>query len=123
MPKGEQASRLRQRIAQLGRELSALQSRLLRPRRMTAASLVERRLGTRERKRASTAFYLSYAEEGRTRLVHVPKDKVERVRSRVEAWRSFRTALRSWRETSVEMARLLRELGEAQAERPGKEDR
>jgi len=119
----QQASRLRRRIAQLGRELVALQERLLRPRRMIAASLIERRLGTRAHKRASTAFYLSCAEQGRTRLIHVSKGRVERVRGRVEAWRSYRAGLRRWRRVSREMAGLLGVLGEAQAEHPEKEER
>jgi len=123
MPDRRSASRLRQRIVRLGRELAALQERLLKPRRMIAASLIERRLGTRAEKRASTAFYLSSAEGGRTRLVHVSKDQVERVRERVEAWRSYRAGVRRWREVAALAAELLGALGEAQAERWGGRER
>lgn len=117
------ASRLRQQIARRGGELFALQEQMLRARRMIAASLVERHLGTADDKRASSAFYLSCATQGRTRLVYIPKAQVERVRVQVEAWRAYRAALQRWRALSQEMAGLLRELGEAQASRPGEEKR
>ena len=118
-----QVSKLRQEVVRLGRELAALQRQMLRPRRMVAGSLIERHLGTRHQKRRSAAFYLSYAEEGRTRLRYVPKAQVERMRGRVEAWQAFRAALRRWREVVEQMGGLLRALGEAQAQRPGEAGR
>jgi hypothetical protein len=121
MPDRRRASQLRQRIALLGRELAAVQQKLLKPRRMIAASLIQRHLGTSEHKRASTAFYLSCARQGRTRLVHVSKDRVDAVRCGVQQWRAYRAGLRRWRKVSSQMADLLRELGEVQAEHPGGE--
>lgn len=112
------ASRLRQQLARAGVELAALERQMLRARQMIAASLIERHLGTRHRKRASSAFYLSFAHEGRTRLSYVPKAEVEHVRMQVEAWQAYRAALRRWREVADKMAGLLRALGEAQADRP-----
>ena len=85
---------------------------------MIAASLIERHLGTHEHKRTSSAFYLSWAREGRTRLLYVPKASVRRVRVQVEAWRQYRAALRRWRELAGRMADLFRQLGQAQAEDP-----
>jgi len=87
-------------------------------RRMLAASLVERHLGTRQRKRESSAFYLSWARAGRTRLLYVAKDRLAGVRQAVEAWRAFRGALRRWRDLSGRLETLWRELGEAQAQSP-----
>ena len=118
MPDERRASELRQEIARLTTQRSAVERRLMARRRMLAASLVERHLGTRRRKRESSAFYLSWARAGRTRLLYVAKDRLAEVRQVVEAWRSFRAALRRWRELSEGIEALLRELGEAQAQSP-----
>jgi hypothetical protein len=85
---------------------------------MLAASLIARHLGTAEAKRASVAFYLSWAHEGRTRLAHVPKGHLGPVRRLTEAWREYRAALRRWRALTTRLDALWAELGEAQAERP-----
>ena len=61
MNKRDRASRLRQEIGQLAGEWNQLQKRMLCRGRMIPASLIARHLGTRERKRASTAYYLSWA--------------------------------------------------------------
>jgi hypothetical protein len=114
------ASELRQRIGRLTRELAVLSEDLLRPRRMIAASLVERHLGTRRQKRASGAFYLSWAEAGRTHLAYVPQEAVEAVRRQVEAWREYRRTLRRWWEGAETLWGLWRQLGEAQRQRPGR---
>ena len=114
------ASQLRQRILKLASELLAVQKDLLRRRQMIAASLVERHLGSTEEKRSSSAFYLSFLEEGRTRLVYVPRDRLDAVRAQVEAWREYRAGVRRWRELSLAIYRLWRELGQAQAQDPGK---
>lgn len=86
---------------------------------MMAASLIERHLGTRREKRASSAFYLSYVEGGRTRLIYVAKPKMDRVRAQVDAWKAYRAAVRRWRQLTEMMMELIGELGEAQARRPG----
>ena len=111
------ASELRQRIGRLARELSALTEGLLRPRRMIGGSLIERHLGTRQEKRASEAYYLSWAEEGRTRLEYVSKERVEGVRRQVEACKEYRQKLRRWGEVAETLWGLWRELGEAQRDR------
>ena len=115
------ASQLRQEIGRLARELSGLTQELLRPRRMIAGSLVERHLGTRHEKRASGAFYLSWAEKGRTHLAYVPKEEVEEVRRQVEAWKAYRQKLRRWGEGVERLWGLWRQLGEAQRPGPPKE--
>ena len=118
MPNERRASELRQEIGRLSTERAAVERELLRRRRMLAASLIERHLGTRQSKRESSAFYLSWAREGRTRLLYVAKDRLEGVRQAVEAWRAFRAALRRWRELSERLETLWRDLAEAQAQSP-----
>ncbi len=118
MRDARRASRIRQQLARLRTERSRVEEVLLRRRRMLAASLIERHLGTRERKRRSSAFYVSWAHGGRTRLAYVPKGRVGRVRAQAEAWREYRAALRRWRALADTMAGLFRQLGEVQAEDP-----
>ena len=118
MPDFRRASRIRQQVARLQVERSTVEEALLHRRRMLAAGLIARHLGTTEAKRASVAFYLSWARAGRTRLVHVPKGRLGRVRGLTEAWREYRAALRRWRELTARLDALWAELGEAQAERP-----
>lgn len=118
MRDARRASRIRQQVARLRTERSAVERTLLRHVRMIAASLIERHLGTRERKRKSPAFYLSWARQGRTRLVYVRRGRVGRVGEQVGAWRKYRAALRRWRELAKAMAELFRQLGESQAEDP-----
>ena len=118
MPDARRASKIRQRLARLTAERSEIERRLLRRRRMIAASLIERHLGTREHKRKSSAFYLSWGREGRTRLLYVPKARLGRVGEQVEAWREYRAALRRWRVLAETMAALFRQLGESQARGP-----
>ena len=118
MPNERRASELRQEIGRLSSERAAVERELLRRRRMLAASLVERHLGTRQSKRESSAFYLSWARAGRTRLLYVAKGRLAGVRQGVEAWRAFRAALRRWRELSERLEALWRDLGEAQAQSP-----
>jgi hypothetical protein len=92
-----QISRRRQEAARLRAEVSALAEALLERRRMIAGSLLARRLGTREKKRSSVAYYLTCAEGKRRRFVYVPKAQVREIRERVEAWRRQRRALRRLR--------------------------
>ena len=114
-------SRLRQEIGRLAAEWDRLREQMLRAGPMIAASLIARRLGTRERKRASTAHYLSWAEGGKTVLRHVAKDDVGRVGAKAEAWRAYRRRLRRCRQVALRLLELLDQLGREQAERPGKE--
>jgi hypothetical protein len=123
MNKLDRASRLRQEIGELAAEWNCLQKRMLRPGRMIPAGLIARHLGTRERKRVSTAYYLSWAERGKTFLRHVAKEEVEAARGKVETWREYRRRLRRCRQIAGRLLELLDQLGQEQAERPGEEDR
>jgi hypothetical protein len=115
-------SRLRQEIVRLAAQWSQLHQEMLRPGRMIPASLIARRLGTRERKRASTAYYLSWAQGGKTVLRHVAKEQVQAVCAGVQAWRAYRRRLRRCRQIARRLLELLDRLGREQAERPGEEE-
>ena len=119
MPDSRGASKIRQQLARLASECWNIERALLRRLRMIAASLIERHLGTREQEWKSSASYLSWAQEGRTRLLHVPKPRTRRVREQVEAWRESRAARRRWRELADAVAKLFRQLRERQAQHPG----
>jgi len=121
MNQRDRASHLRQEIGQLAGEWNQLQRQMLRPGRMIPASLIARHLGTRERKRASTAYYLSWAQRGKTILRHVAQEEVEGVRVKVQAWRAYRRRLRRCRQIARRLLELLDRLGQEQAERPGEE--
>ena len=123
MTNRDRARRLRQEIGQLADEWNRVQKRMLRPGRMIPASLIARHLGTRERKRASTAYYLSWAERGKTILRHVAQEEVQAVRVKVQAWRAYRQRLRRCRQIAQRLLELLDQLGQEQAERPGPEER
>jgi len=122
MSRRDRASRLRQEIAQLAGEWNRLQKLMLRPGRVIPASLIARHLGTRERKRASTAYYLSWAAGGKTILRHVAKEEVASTQSKVEAWREHRRRLRRCRQIAARLLEALDHLGREQAERPGAEE-
>ena len=119
----DQASAGRRELARLAAEIAALVGALLRRRRMVRASLIERHLGTSGRKRAAAAFYLSWAEGGRTRLVYVPREQVAAVQAQVEARREHRRLVRRLRQAAGQLAAVAEQLGQAQAERPGEKRR
>ena len=121
MSRRDRASRLRQEIGRLAGEWNQAQKQMLRPGRMIPASLIARHLGTRERKRVSTAYYLSWAERGKTILRHVAKEEVEGARVKVQSWRAYRRRLRRCREIAGRLLELLDQLGQEQAERPTEE--
>lgn len=110
-----QISRRRQEAARLRAEVSALAEALLERRRMIAGSLLARRLGTREKKRSSVAYYLTFAEGKRRRFVYVPKARVREIRERVEAWRRQRRALRRLRAAARRLVSACEALLRAQA--------
>jgi len=115
----DRASRLRQEISRLAAEWNTLQAQMLHPERMIRASLIARHLGTRDQKRVSTAYYLSWAEQGKTLLRHVAKAQAKGVRAKVEAWREYRRKLRRCRQIAGGLLELLDRLGQEQSERPG----
>ena len=117
------ASKLRQQIASRQRERDRLEALIVQRRRMLDACLVERYALAGGRERASPAYYLSEKVEGETRLTYVRKAELSRVRTQTDAWRAFSRALARWVKVTVELERLMRDLGRAQVvsfpRRPG----
>jgi hypothetical protein len=114
----ELASRIRQQIRQLQERRGQLEKRLMRRRRMIRASFIERFLGTRESKRQTPAYYLSYREQGKTVLEHVGAERREEVRAQAREWSEFSGLVADWVKVVRELEKRWRELGEAQAEKP-----
>ena len=108
------ASKLRQQIVSRQRERDRLEAVVLLRRRMLDACLVERYGLAGGRGRRSPAYYLSEKVEGKTRLTYVRKAQLRRVRTATDAWREFSRALAQWVKVTVELERLMRELGRAQ---------
>jgi hypothetical protein len=111
------ASKLRQQIVSLRGERDRLEAAILQRRRMLDACLVERYGLAGGRERGSPAYYLSEKVEGKTRLTYVRKAELRRVRTATDAWREFSRALAQWVKVTVELERLLRQLGRAQVVR------
>jgi len=108
------ASKLRQRIVSLQGQRDRLEAVILQRRRMLDACLVERYGLAGGRERRCPAYYLSEKVEGKTRLTYVRKAQLRRVRAATDAWREFSRALALWVKVTVEVERLMRELGRAQ---------
>lgn len=115
----ETASRIRQQIRQLRERRDRLEEGLLRRRRMIRASFIERFLGTKTSKRDKPAYYLSYRSEGKTVLEHVSAERRAEARRGAGEWSEFSSLVAEWVKVVRELEKRWRELGEAQAERPG----
>ncbi len=87
---------------------------LLAPRALLHASLLERHLGTQDRKRTSPAFYLVRSLHGRPRFKHVRKADLPRVRREVLAWQCFQQNLAELREIHEALMAGFRRLAQAQ---------
>src|SRR5438128_9327922 len=66
---------LRGQIRTLQAERRSLESKLMQPQAMLAASLVERFLRAGDSPRRSPAYYLSRAEQGRSKLTYCQKGR------------------------------------------------
>ena len=98
-------SRLRLKILDLAKERSDLEARLLKHERFAKGSLVSLRTRcgkkgcrchTAKKHRHGPTLYLSLNIQGRTRMVYVPKEWVEKTRALVEESRSYKKARRDW---------------------------
>ena len=94
--------------------MSALQDQILKPRKMIAASLIKRYLGTQKKKRSSCAFYLSTSKNGKTKLQHISKNKLEEVKMQVAEWKKYQQNLRQWRELIKTIDQDFKKLGKIQ---------
>jgi len=106
---------LRGQIRTLQAERRALESKLMQPQAMLAASWVERFLGAGDSPRHSPAYYLSRSEQGRSKLTYVKKEELEAVRLQCAAYRAFRQNLRTWRRVTAALQQRWKELQQAQS--------
>ena len=91
MPKQPDPWRSQIRTLQLRRR--SLESQLLQPRPMIAASLLERFLPGGQSRRSSPAYYLSRWQQGRSKLTYVRKQELAAVRQQCQAYREFQQVL------------------------------
>jgi hypothetical protein len=91
----------------------SLESQLLQPRPMIAASLLKRFLPGGQSRRSSPAYYLSRWQQGRSKLTYVRKQELAAVRQQCQAYREFQQVLTAWREVTRELEALWKRLPES----------
>jgi len=111
MPKQPDPWRSQIRTLQLRRR--SLESQLLQPRPMIAASLLKRFLPGGQSRRSSPAYYLSRWQQGRSKLTYVRKQELAAVRQQCQAYREFQQVLTAWREVTRELEALWKRLPES----------
>ena len=112
----DSSSHLRAQIRSLQTRRRSLESKLLQPQSMLAASLIERFLSSRGSPRASPAYYLSRSAQGRSRLTYIPKEQLSATRQQCEGYRRYRQNLAAWRQLTAELAALWKRLQQAQSQ-------
>src|SRR2546427_9209886 len=93
----DSCDQLRAQIRTLQAERRSLESKLMQPQPMLAASLIERFLRAGDTSRAAPAYYLSRSEHGRSMLTYVKKEELAVVRQHCTAYRAFQQNLKEWR--------------------------
>ena len=111
----DSCDRLRGQIRTLQAERRLLESKLMQPQAMLAASLVERFLCAGDSPRHSPAYYLSRSEQGRSKLTYVKKEELDTVRRQCAAYRSFQQNLRAWRRVTAALQQRWKQLQQAQS--------
>ena len=106
---------LRGQIRTLQAERRALESKLMQPQAMLAASLVERFLHAGDCPRQSPAYYLSRSEQSRSKLTYVKKEELGAVRLQCAAYRAFQQNLRAWRQLTATLQQRWKQLQQAQS--------
>src|SRR6266852_8429500 len=91
----DSCDQLRAQIRALQGERRSLESKLMQPQGMLAASLVERFLRAGGTPRAAPAYYLSRSEHSRSTLTYVKKEELAVVRQHCAAYRAFQQNLSS----------------------------
>lgn len=109
-------AQLREQIRSLQAERRSLESKLLQPQSMIAASLLERFLRGGGSARATPAYYLSRSEQGRSKLTHVNKEELAVVRQRCAAYRAYQQHLKQWRKVTVALLQRWQQLRQAQSQ-------
>src|SRR6266542_4136844 len=108
------ATQLRERIRILQAERRSLESKLLQPHPMLAASLIERFLISGGSARATPAYYLSRSVGGQSKLTYVNKEELAVVRQRCAAYRAYQQNLKQWRRVTAALEERWRQLRQAQ---------
>ena len=106
---------LRGQIRTLQSERRSLESKLMQPQAMLAASLVKRFLRAGDSPRHSPAYYLSRSEQGRSKLTYVKKEELDAVRLQCAAYRAFQQHLRAWRRVTAALQQRWKQLQQAQS--------
>ncbi len=106
---------LRGQIRTLQAERRSLESKLMQPQALRAASLVERFLGAGDSTRHSPAYYLSRSEQGRSKLTYVKKEELDAVRRQCAAYHAFQQNLRAWRRVTAALQQRWKQLQLAQS--------
>ena len=106
---------LRAQIRTLQAQRRSLESKLLQPHSMLAASLIERFLRTGNSPRTAPAYYLSRSAHGRSKLTYVKKEDLALVRQHCAAYRAFQQNLKEWRRVTAALEQRWKQLQQAQA--------
>lgn len=110
----DSCNQLRAQIRTLQAERRSLESKLMQPQAMLAASLVERFLGFGDSVRRAPAYYLSRSAQGRSKLTYVKKEDLDTVRRQCTAYRAFQQNLRAWRRVTAALQQRWKQLQQAQ---------
>ena len=111
----DSCDRLRGQIRTLQAERRLLESKLMQPQAMLAASLVERFLRAGDCPRHSPAYYLSRSAQGRSKLTYVKKEELDAVRLQCAVYRAFQQNLRAWRRATAALQQRWKQLQQAQS--------
>ena len=106
---------LRAQIRTLQAQRRSLESKLLQPQSMLAASLMERFLRAGGSSRATPAYYLSHSAQGRSKLTYVKKEELAVVRQHCAAYRAFQQNLKEWRRVTAALQQRWKQLQRAQS--------
>ena len=111
MKNKEALKKSKEELKEKWKQLCTLQREMLCAKKMIAASLIKRHLGTKEHKRKSYAFYLSVAKHGKTQLKYVALSEVKSVETQVREWKNYQQRLKQWRALTQVIWRGLKQLG------------
>jgi hypothetical protein len=109
------ADPLRAQIRTFQAQRRSLESKLMQPQSMLAASLIERFLRTSGAPRTTPAYYLSRSQHGRSKLTYVKKEDLALVRQHCAAYRAFQQNLQEWRRVTAALEQRWKQLQQGQA--------
>ena len=108
-------SELRHKILRLKARREKIEDSLMKRRiPMINASLLERYLGTKLKKRKTPAYYLCWAEKGKIRMKYIRRKDLEKVSRKTKKWQEFSQSIAKWVKITKAMEKNLRQLGMSQ---------